>query len=118
MILKLPKKKTEETVTTSKPARSRPLPNKVDMAKLWKYERLVEGLWEPVDREDIKNGDVFKVFDQKGHPEAGGKAFLCLEALWYTSDTGKWDIKGVPYSAHFFMGNYQRPGASDVESAG
>ena len=111
MILKLPKRKKEKA---ERPTR---LPNKVDMAKLWKYERLVDGLWEPVDKDDIVNGDVFLVFDQKGRPEADGKAFLCLDALWYTSETKKWDIKAVPYSSHVFMGNYKRPGADDVEQA-
>jgi hypothetical protein len=108
MILKLPKRKAEK-----KPK----LPNKVDMTKLWKYERLVDGEWQPVDKNDIENGDVFRVFDQKGQPESNGKAFLCLDALWYTSETKKWDIKAVPYSARFFMGNYKRPGADDVEQA-
>ena len=116
-MLKLPKRKKETTEQPTKlPLRpTTKLPNKVDMSKLWTYERLVDGLWEPVDKDDIKNGDVFMVFDKKGRPEADGKAFLCLESLWYTSDTKKWDIKGVPYSAHFFTGNYKRPGVDDVE---
>jgi hypothetical protein len=111
MILRLPKKKKTAEVT-AKPV----LPRKVNIEMLWTYERLVDGLWEPVEKKNIKSGDIFVVFDENGKPAADGKAFLCLSELWYTSETKKWDIKAVPYSAHLFLGNYQKPkGAGDVE---
>lgn len=92
------------------------LPNKVDMSRIRKCERLVKGKWKDVPFDKLQRGDIFHLFDPDGTPVDGGEICICLDNPFYTSETKIWGVKSSPYDRHLLLKEFDLP--KEVDDVG